>query len=63
MKIFIEFSLEQPKGGVQFVVPPGTTPDIMVRVSLAEPIPVLTTPPFHSNMHMSSHMVGRTRHG
>ncbi|KAL5486751.1 hypothetical protein EMCRGX_G019270 [Ephydatia muelleri] len=29
VKIFIEFSLEQPKGGVQFVVPPGTTPDIM----------------------------------
>lgn len=25
---FIEFSLEQSKGGVQFVVPPGTTPDV-----------------------------------
>lgn len=28
LKVFIEFSLEQPKGGVQFVIPPGATPDM-----------------------------------
>ena len=28
----IEFSLEQPRGGVQFVIPPGSSPETMVSV-------------------------------
>ena len=31
VKVMVEFSLEQPKGGVHFVIPPGTTPDNLVR--------------------------------
>ena len=31
LKVLIEFSLEKPQGGVQFVLPPdGTTPEAMV---------------------------------
>ena len=33
LKVLIEFSLENPKGGVQFVLPPeGTSQDAMVRI-------------------------------
>ena len=31
VKVMVEFSLEQPKGGVHFVIPPGTSPDNLVR--------------------------------
>ena len=30
LKVTVDFSLEQPKGGVQFVIPPGTTTDSQV---------------------------------
>ena len=32
LRIMIEFSLEQPRGGVQFVIPPGSSPEAMVSV-------------------------------
>ena len=33
LKVLIEFSLENPKGGVQFVLPPeGTSQDAMVGI-------------------------------
>ena len=30
MKVMVEFSLEQPKGGIHFVIPPGSTTDTLV---------------------------------
>ena len=34
LKVMVEFSLEQPKGGVHFVIPPGTSTDTLVRYLL-----------------------------
>ena len=36
LRVMIEFSLEQPRGGVQFVIPPGSSPEAMVSEGVCE---------------------------
>ena len=36
LRVMIEFSLEQPRGGVQFVIPPGSSPEAMVGEGVCE---------------------------